>query len=97
MPGRRTGTKFVFVRDREVYVSSIHGGELRRIAEDLEPNAPSWSPDGRWIVYVSGNATALIGPNTFGNLGPSTLEIVSTDGGQARQLTDKQTTNTSQF
>ena len=87
------GTRFVFVRGREIYVSSIDGSGLRRIAVASEPNAPSWSPDGRWIVYVSGNPLAFFGP--FGNLAPSTLAIVSTDGSDARQLTDKRTTNTS--
>jgi Tol biopolymer transport system component len=89
------GTKLVFVRGREIYISSIDGSGLRRIAEALDPNAPSWSPDGRWIAYVSGNVSALFGPSAFGNLAPSSIAIVSTNGGDARELTDKRTNNTS--
>lgn len=48
--------------DRSEWRSSVHvyrlGGDGTRLPVRVEPNAsaPAWSPDGRWLVFVSGRA-----------------------------------------
>ena len=38
----------------DIYLISAHGGQPRRLTEDLaEDVAPSWSRDGRWIYFGS--------------------------------------------
>src|SRR5581483_8969398 len=47
---------------------------------------PSWSPDGAQIAFQSDGLND-VGAVAFGAMSPSTLWIVSSDGGQPRQLT----------
>ena len=53
--------KIAFVSDRdghswEIYVMDDDGGNLRRLTDSPEGEwGPSWSPDGKRIVYSSGD------------------------------------------
>jgi serine/threonine protein kinase/dipeptidyl aminopeptidase/acylaminoacyl peptidase len=87
------GKELVFFRDREILAVALDGSGLRKIAGATEPNAPSWSPDGKWIAFVSGNPGALFS-NMYGNQAPSSIWIVSSRGGEPKKLTDSATTNT---
>ena len=62
------------VRDT-VYARAIDGGQPRIIASLYEVHSLAWSPDGRWIAAVSGNALFVDGPE-IGNLGPSALYLL---------------------
>ena len=88
------GTRLVFIRDREICVSSSDGANAGSIAKVFDPSMPSWSPDGKWIAYVSGNL-GLFAPHLIGNLAPSSIAVVSVGGGESHPLTDSKKTNTS--
>lgn len=63
----------------ELYVKDLKSGRLTRLTHTLQANeaSPSWSPDGRHIVYVSDQA------------GPPHLYIISRQGGPPRRLTTR--------
>ncbi len=56
-------------RPAGIWVSSTTGGPLRQLTRSGQD--PSWSPDGRWLVYIDH-------PNNLRVV--STLRLVSTDG-----------------
>ena len=64
------------------------------------PYALSWSPDGRWLAFASGNAAFLSGaqpwgsPMNVGNAAPSVLWLADTAGRRALPLTDSRALNT---
>lgn len=43
----------------QVWISSTSGGPAIRIEESRYSDAPTWSPDGNWIVYVLADAEGL--------------------------------------
>ena len=64
----------------EIVLSGLSGGGsrtlVRGIPAGLGPPRPAWSPDGRWIAYMTG---ALFGPLS--------MFVVDVDTGQQRQIT----------
>ena len=78
---------FVSQRDRnaEIYVMDADGGNQRRLTNNPASDyAPSWSPDGKRIVFVS-NRDGHVDAN--GRL-TSEVYVMDTDGGNPRNLTD---------
>ncbi len=69
----------------EIYVMDADGGNLRRLTNDPgSDSAPSWSPDGKWIVFVSdrdGHVDANGWPT-------SEIYVMDADGGNPRNLTN---------
>lgn len=80
------GERIVFASDRDrdsysgrsryqLYVADSDGGNIRRLIESEAADfMPRWSPDGRWIAFLSDRS---------GHLG---LYVVSVDGGEPRAL-----------
>ncbi len=61
----------------EIYVMDADGSNLRKLTDNpAADNHPRWSPDGKWIMFVS---TRTHGGQAW---------LVSPDGGDARQLTE---------
>ncbi|MEO6057517.1 MAG: protein kinase [Gemmatimonadales bacterium] len=61
-----------------------------------QPHSPSWSSDGRWIAFVSGNrefASSI--PTQFGNIAPSSIMVSPAEGGAPVPVTDSSSFNTS--
>ena len=66
-----------------IWVAPLDGSaEPRRFTSGERRDAmPRWSPDGRWLAFVS---TRGDGPKT-----PANLYVIPAEGGEARRLTDR--------
>jgi len=76
------GTKIVFssqveaANEGDIYVMDIDGGNLRRLTNTVALNyAPSWSPDGSQIIFVSDRD------------GNHNIYVMNADGTDQRALT----------
>ncbi len=75
-----------------IWMASTAGGEARRMtAEPANATDPSWSPDGKFLAFLSereGEASRISGSEQK-TLGKDKAQIwlLPTDGGEARQLT----------
>ncbi|HEU5381314.1 MAG TPA: S9 family peptidase [Ktedonobacteraceae bacterium] len=75
-----------------IWVTPTAGGEPRRLsAEPTNATGPTWSPDGRWLAFLSereGKASRAASDEQK-KLGKDKPQIwlLPTDGGEARQLT----------
>ncbi len=71
------GQTIVFDLLGDLYTLPITGGRARRLTEGMAINRqPRYSPDGRWLVFVSDRS------------GRENVWIADRDGRQARQLSD---------
>ena len=69
-------------RRRHIHVVDLDGGEPRRLTDgDCEDGSPTWSPDGKRIVF-----SALRGERWDTDL-LSRLYVVDADGGEPQELT----------
>ncbi|GAC1347909.1 MAG: S9 family peptidase [Ktedonobacteraceae bacterium] len=75
-----------------IWMVSTQGGEAKRfIMGTANTNDPSWSPDGRWLAFVSEREGEQTGKHdkegkNHGK-GKAQVWLIPTDGGEARQLT----------
>ncbi len=75
-----------------IWVTPIAGGEARRFTGGIvNAHSPCWSPDGRWLAFVSDREGELTGKNAQEQKqqgkGKSQIWLIPGDGGEARQLT----------
>jgi dipeptidyl aminopeptidase/acylaminoacyl peptidase len=75
-----------------LWVTPSEGGEARRFtAGPAKAHSPVWSPDGRWLAFVSEREGETTGKNEKEQKqqgkGKSQIWLIPTDGGEARQLT----------
>ncbi|GAC1472111.1 MAG: S9 family peptidase [Chloroflexota bacterium] len=79
-------TRIVFVRkemseEKNQYVSNIHmvdrEGTVTQFTAGGKDSAPRWSPDGKWLAFLSGRTEK------------PQLHVISTLGGEAFALTDR--------
>ncbi len=83
--------------DKHAYRSAIwvvpaNGGAARRFTTGAaNSNSPSWSPDGRWLAFVSDREGEATGKDAQEQKrrgkGKPQIWVIPTDGGEARQLT----------
>src|SRR2546423_6380288 len=96
--GRRVAFVVTTIDDKKhAYRSSIwmvptQGGEVKRFTMGpANTNSPSWSPDGRWLAFVSereGEAAGSDGKEQKKHgKGKAQVWLIPADGGEARQLT----------
>ena len=67
-------------RDKNDYVSNIYlwrDGESRQYTSGGKDSSPRWSPDGRWLAFLSGREEK------------GQIYLMRTDGGEPVQLTDQ--------
>ncbi len=75
-----------------IWMISTEGGEAQRFtAGPANAHSPSWSPDGRWLAFVSDREGEIPGKDEkerkkYGK-GKPQIWLIPTDGGEARQLT----------
>src|SRR5207253_302338 len=75
-----------------IWVIPTSGGEAQRFTSgSTNAHSPAWSPDGRWLAFVSDRESepAQIGkedPKQRGK-GKAQIWLLPTNGGEARQLT----------
>ncbi len=75
-----------------IWMVSTEGGEAKRFtAGPANAHSPNWSPDGRWLAFVSDREGESLGKDEKEQKkrGKGKLQIwlIPTDGGEARQLT----------
>lgn len=75
-----------------IWMVSTDSGEIKRFtAGPADTHSPSWSPDGRWIAFVTdreGEPTAKEQKEQKKHgKGKPQIWLIPTDGGEARQLT----------
>jgi TolB protein len=74
----RDGKRIAYHKNYQVYVAEADGSNARRIETGNPFNfAPTWSPDGRWVLFLSGEHY---------NCHP---HIAGADGGSLRKLADR--------
>jgi dipeptidyl aminopeptidase/acylaminoacyl peptidase len=75
-----------------IWVAPAEGGEARRFTSGIaNAGSPAWSPDGRWLAFVSEREGELAGKDKKEQKkqgkGKPQIWLIPTDGGEARQLT----------
>jgi serine/threonine protein kinase/Tol biopolymer transport system component len=68
------GSQITWIVRDTVYARSLGGREPRVLGTPVVPHSLAWSPDGRWIAVVSGNAEFSY--HRLGNLGPSGIYLL---------------------
>ena len=82
-------------RPESIYVTPPDGGPSRFVGLVSDPHSLTWSPDGRWLAFVSGNDPFAVGTPQFGNKGPSAVVLVPAIGGAPVPVTDNAALNVS--
>jgi dipeptidyl aminopeptidase/acylaminoacyl peptidase len=75
-----------------IWMVPTEGGEAKRFtAGPANTHSPSWSPDGRWLAFVTEREGEAAGKDQEERKkhgkGKSQIWLIPTDGGEARQLT----------
>jgi dipeptidyl aminopeptidase/acylaminoacyl peptidase len=83
-------------RERDEYLSNIWtaetapggAGPQRFTTGPKRDSAPRWSPDGRWLAFVSDRESGEPAPAAGRGGAPAQLYVIPTAGGEPRRLTD---------
>jgi dipeptidyl aminopeptidase/acylaminoacyl peptidase len=75
-----------------IWLAPADGGEARAFtAESKVTSSPNWSPDGRWLAFVSDREGTAAGKDEKERKkqgkGKPQIWLIPTDGGEARQFT----------
>jgi serine/threonine-protein kinase len=73
-----TSADTLYVRDLDAETPA------RALVRRPQVHSPSWSPDGRYLAFVSGNLQY----QTTGNIAPSSIWVVNATGGEPVRVTD---------
>ena len=75
-----------------IWVVPASGGEVKRLTTGISnSHSPSWSPDGRWLAFVSNREGEIAAKDASeqkkAGKGKDQIWLLPTDGGEAHQLT----------
>jgi Tol biopolymer transport system component/DNA-binding SARP family transcriptional activator len=98
------GQRLAWVRRDSILVRSVGGGSTTLVGTLPEAHSLAWSPDGKWIAAVSGNegfvygaaaSTMDVGFISIGNLAPSSVWVIPSEGGEPVRVAGGDYLNTS--
>jgi Tol biopolymer transport system component/tRNA A-37 threonylcarbamoyl transferase component Bud32 len=89
------GARISFELGDSLFTMAADGSGLTLLAHVRDVHSLAWSPDGRWLAGVRGNATFVYGGSSFGNLAASTVFVVPAAGGTPIMVSDSTTLNVS--
>jgi serine/threonine-protein kinase len=89
------GSRIAFDLGDSLLSMAADGSGLTLLGRVPDPHSLTWSPDGRWLTGVRGNANFVYGFSAFGNLAASTVFVVSAGGGTPIMVSDSTTLNVS--
>ncbi len=82
----------IFRKDLWLYRDDGHGGSLTQLTQSGHDTAPQWSPDGKWIAFLSERKSAFAKAADSDDAdekdrGVNQLYVISVSGGEAFALT----------
>ena len=86
-----SGEEIVYSSADTLYARSLGDDAPRVLLIAGQPHSPVWSPDGKWIAFVSGNPQY----HTLVNLAPSSIWMVRSTGGEPFRITEDRPLHTS--
>jgi Tol biopolymer transport system component/DNA-binding SARP family transcriptional activator len=95
------GKQLAYAENWAIYVRPADGGPGRLVTKQPAAHTLAWSPDGRWIAFVSGNPVFAYGEvpwgnaTSLGNMAPSALWLAPAKGGEPISITETSALNTS--
>lgn len=63
----RDGSRVAFELNNDVYSVPVAGGELQRLTNDRSSSWPAWSPDGRYLAFLTTGAVDRGEPSGIGS------------------------------
>jgi Tol biopolymer transport system component len=79
--------------NNEIYVIDIESGiQINLTKNEANDYSPTWSPDGKYIAFVSDREAILLDANR--GLWTNNIYVMEADGSNPRRLTNDNTTNT---
>lgn len=74
--------------ERDLWIADAAGGDTHQLTASKKSSTnPAWSPDGKWIAFLSDRPGQISGTPE----GKKQIYLISADGGEARQLTKVET------
>jgi Tol biopolymer transport system component len=89
------GTRIAFDLGDSLMTMAADGSGLTLLGHAPDAHSLTWSPDGRWIAGVRGNASFIYGGSAFGNLAASTVFVIPAAGGRPIMVSDSTSLNVS--
>ncbi|MBA2688460.1 MAG: serine/threonine-protein kinase [Gemmatimonadaceae bacterium] len=89
------GDSIAIARNDSLLVKPLEGSGVRFVGRGTQLHSCVWSPAGKWIACVSGNALAESPGPLFGNQAPCAIVLFPASGGTAIDVTGKGFENTS--